>query len=145
MLGLFGTLNLGASALDAQQMGTEIAGQNLANVNTPGYARQRVVLQASTPIETSIGEEGTGVSVTAVQEVRDSLLDNQVQQEGSVVGSLTSQQQALQSAESALNEQITAQSTSGSSSSSSGLIQGMSDLFNSFQTLTTDPTSMSQR
>src|SRR5581483_6280723 len=145
MLGLFGTLDMGARSLAAQQLGAEVTGQNLANVNNPAYARQRVVLQTSTPLPTSIGQEGTGVTAVAIQQVRDSLVDNQILSEGSISGSLNSQQQAMQSAETALNEQITNQSTSGTASSPTGLIQGLSDLFGAFQGLTTDATSMSQR
>ena len=145
MLGLFGTLDLGARSLSAQQLGTEVVGQNLANVNNPAYARQRVVLQSSTPLNTTIGQEGTGVTAVSIQQVRDALLDSQVTAEGSVTGSLNAQQQALQDAQTALQEQITNTSTSGSSSSPNGLTQSLSNLFNSFQSLTTNPTSISQR
>ena len=145
MLGLFGTLNLGARSLAAQQLGAEVTGQNLANVNNPAYTRQRVVLQASTPLQTSIGQEGTGVTAVAIQQVRDSLIDNQILAEGSVAGSLNSQQSAMQSAEMALGEQITNLSTGGTSSSPNGLIQGISDLFNAFQSLSNNPSSMAQR
>ena len=66
MLGLFGTLNLGARSLQTQQAGVEVAGQNLANANNTAYARQRLVIQTSTPIATSIGMEGTGAQATAI-------------------------------------------------------------------------------
>ena len=36
MLGLFNTLNMGARAMSAQQVGVEVTGQNLANANNPG-------------------------------------------------------------------------------------------------------------
>ena len=41
MSGLFGSLSMAARALDAQRYGLDVAGQNIANVNTPGYARRR--------------------------------------------------------------------------------------------------------
>ena len=47
-------------SLQTQQQGVEVAGQNLANVNNAAYARQRLVIQTSTPLPTSIGPEGTG-------------------------------------------------------------------------------------
>jgi len=34
------------SALRTQRVAIEVAGQNIANVNTPGYARQRVDMTA---------------------------------------------------------------------------------------------------
>ena len=86
MLGLFNTLNLGARAMTAQQVGVEVTGQNLANANNPAYARQRVQLQTSTPTPTGIGMEGTGVEAASIQQVRDQLLDSQIQSESSVGG-----------------------------------------------------------
>ena len=40
-----GLLNVGARALMANQVALQTAGHNIANVNTPGYSRQTVVLQ----------------------------------------------------------------------------------------------------
>ena len=42
MPGLFGILNLGAQSLSNQQLGIEVAGHNLANVNTPEIGRAHV-------------------------------------------------------------------------------------------------------
>ena len=42
----FSTLNTARTALSAQQRGIDVTGQNIANVNTDGYSRQRVDLQA---------------------------------------------------------------------------------------------------
>jgi flagellar hook-associated protein 1 len=141
---------MGAHSLDAQQLATEVTGQNLANVNNPAYARQQVIMQASTDIPTPSGQEGTGVQVTSIQEVRDALLDTQIQSEGSVTGSLNAQQQALQNAETALGEQLSntdasGTDTSGSTSSPYSLAADLSNLFNSFQSLSTNPTSLAQR
>ncbi len=55
MLGLFGTLNLGARSLQTQQLGVEVAGHNLANVNNPDYSRQRVDIDTSFTRSASAG------------------------------------------------------------------------------------------
>lgn len=47
MLGLFGTFNMVNRALQTQRHATEVAGHNLANVNTPGFSRQRVAIESS--------------------------------------------------------------------------------------------------
>jgi flagellar hook-associated protein 1 FlgK len=143
MLGLFGTLDLGSNALSVQEEAMEVTGQNLANVNTTGYARQQLVTQAATPLQTSIGQEGTGVEATGISQSVDSLLDSQIQSETSVSGSLNAQQQALQNAETSLNEQIA--NTSNGTSSPSGLTADLSSLFSSFQSLSTDPANLSER
>ncbi len=138
---------MGAHSLAAQQMGTEVTGQNLANVNNPAYARQRLNLQTATDLPTPIGQEGTGVTAVSIQQVRDSMLDSQIASEISTSSSLNAQQLALQDAEAGLGEQISSNSSGGTTNVSSpdGIEQGLSDLFSSFQTLSTNPSSMAQR
>jgi flagellar hook-associated protein 1 FlgK len=148
MLGLFNTLNLGARALTAQQAGVEVTGQNLANANNPAYARQRVVMQTSLSTPTSIGMEGTGVEAVSIQQVRDQLLDSQIQSESSVGGYWNSQQSALQNAQTQLNEFLNLSSTDGTSSSTTdtqGLSSQLNNLFNAFQSVATSPTDPSAR
>lgn len=145
MVSLFGILNLGASSLTTETAETAVTGQNLANVNNPAYARQQVNVGPTTPLNTMIGQEGTGITAISITEVRDALLDGQIQTEAGVTGSLNSQQQALQQAEAALGEEITNQSTSGSDSSPNGLAAGLSNLFDALQSLSASPSSTSLR
>jgi flagellar hook-associated protein 1 len=148
MLGLFGTLNLGARSLATQRQGVETAGQNLANVNNTAYARQRVQIQTSLALPSTIGPIGTGASVVAIQQLRDTLLDRQITSETSVGGFLEARQRALQYGQAALGEEIdTTGSTdaSGASLSTSGLADQLNGLFNQFQNLSTNPTSLSAR
>ena len=37
MSGLFSSLSMAARSLEAQRAGLDVAGQNIANLNTPGY------------------------------------------------------------------------------------------------------------
>ena len=149
MIGLFGALDMAARSLSVQQQGTEVSGQNLANVNNPAYAREQLVEQPSTPLPTIIGQEGTGAQAVSITEVRDSLLDSQIQAESSVTGSLNAQQSALQEAQGYLGEQIGSNGSSDSATSTdtsaNGLTADLSTLFNSFQSLSTDPSNLSQR
>ena len=144
MSGLFGTLNVAARALQAQQIGIEVTGNNLANSANPAYARQRANLVES-PAETSpYGPLGTGVEVQTIQQLRSGLIDGQIQQENSTSSYWNSQQQALQYAQAAVGQQISSVSTSDPSGQQ-GIAGALNDLFNSFQSLSTDPTSISQR
>ncbi|MGA2747700.1 MAG: flagellar hook-associated protein FlgK [Verrucomicrobiota bacterium] len=145
MLGLFGTLDLGSRALAVQQQEMEISGQNVSNVSNTSYAEEQLNIQESTPLETPIGEEGTGVQATSITEVRDALLDNQIQAEGSVTSSLTAQQTNLQNAEAYLDEQISSTSSSTTPDSANGLAADLSNLFGSFESLSTDPSDLSLR
>jgi flagellar hook-associated protein 1 FlgK len=150
MLGLFNTLNLGTRALQADQMGVEVTGQNLANANNPAYTRQTVVLETSTPTPSDEGMEGTGVEVASIQQASNQLLTNQIQSESSVGGYWNSQQSALQSAQTQLGEffnlsSADSTSSSGGSSTSQSLSDQLNNLFNAFQSVATSPTDLSVR
>src|SRR5436305_13712415 len=97
MIGLFGLLNLGAQSMQVQQQGVEVTGHNLANVNNPAYARQRIKITTASPISTPIGAEGTGAQVVGIQQLRSALLDGQITSETSVGSFLDAQQSALES------------------------------------------------
>ena len=148
MPGLFGMLNVGARALQAQQEGVAVAGQNLANVNNPAYARQRLTLQTSTPTMGGMGPEGTGVDAVAITQLRNTFLDSQIRSETSVMGFLQSQQTALQYTTAGLGEQLAGSASTGGTNgvgSSGGLADDLSGLFNAFQDLTTAPASLTNR
>jgi flagellar hook-associated protein 1 FlgK len=106
MLGLFGVLGMGARAMNAQRAGVEVAGQNLANVNNPAYARQRVAIASSIAIQSEMGPQGTGADAIAITQMRSAVLDDQLQAEASNRGLLQSVQLALQYAQAALGTQI---------------------------------------
>ena len=145
MLGLFGTLDMAARSLSVQQEEMTISGQNLANVNNPAYAEEQLDVSESTPLETPIGGEGTGIQMTGIASLRDPLLDSQIQAEASTAGSLTAQQTNLQNAEAYLNEQISSSSSSATPDSPNGLASDLSNLFGSFQSLSTNPSDLSLR
>ena len=79
MLGLFGTLNLASRSLQTQMTGVEVTGQNLANVNTTGYSRQRVNIASQPGCRRPLGPEGTGADATGIQQIVSSLLNSQIQ------------------------------------------------------------------
>ena len=137
-------LHVSSRALQTQQQGVEVAGQNLANVNNPAYSRQRLDIQTSTPTQSGIGPLGTGVEAVAITQLRNTLLDGQIQGETSITGFLESQQAALQFATGSLGEQLVG-SASTTDANSGGLANNLNGLFNSFQNLTTAPASLTNR
>ena len=46
-MSLFSTLQMASNALQANQIGLQVVGQNIANVNTPGYSRETLNLVPS--------------------------------------------------------------------------------------------------
>ena len=81
MPGLNASLYLGLSGLQAQQSALSVVGQNIANVNTPGYTRQRADLSSNLSLTEGQLYFGTGVSLTSVQGIRDRFLDLQIYRE----------------------------------------------------------------
>src|ERR1051325_11003450 len=126
MLGLFGILNLGTRSLQTQQTGVEVAGQNLANVNNPAYARQRVQIQTGVTIAGALGPEGTGADATAIVQIRSSLLDGQMQRELSVGGYWNSQQTFLQYTQTALGQYVSGSAATDGTTSTGGLAGDLS-------------------
>ncbi|MCC6487988.1 MAG: flagellar hook-associated protein FlgK [Candidatus Hydrogenedentes bacterium] len=72
---LFSALGIGRSGLLAAQVQLDVAGNNIANVNTPGFSRQRVELEELFPISTPNGTIGRGVGIATIQRLRDDFLD----------------------------------------------------------------------
>lgn len=144
MGGLITDLSQSARALQAQQTGLELAGRNLANVNNPKYARQRVILGTNGTIQTPIGPQGMGVEATGIQQIRDQFLDAQVTREISLSSSLQAQDGQLQKAQADLGEQVDGSSASASISdsttSTTGLNAALNNFFNAFDTLAANPT-----
>lgn len=152
MPSLFDTLNLGARSLQVQQQAIEVAGHNLANVNNPAYARQRLAVATSPPIPTPIGPFGTGVDAVAVRQLRDALLDAQITRETSVRGYLDATLQALQLGQAILGQTIDRQTGAAEAlagieglGSQFSLAEELSALFSAFQSLSTQPSSLSER
>ncbi len=145
MLGLFGSLDMAARSLSVQQEEMAISGQNVSNANNASYAEEQLVTSQSTPLYTTIGYEGTGIQMTDITSSRNPLIDSQIQAETSVTGSLNLQQSSLQNAEAYLNETITSSSSSSAANSPNGLAAGLSNLFDSFQSLSANPSDTSLR
>ena len=78
MPGLNASLYLGLSGLQAQQSALSVVGHNIANVNTPGYTRQRADLTSNQSLVEGQVYFGTGVSLNTVQGIRDRFLDLQI-------------------------------------------------------------------
>jgi flagellar hook-associated protein 1 FlgK len=120
-----------------------VTSNNLANVNNPSYAEEQLQVETAIPLETQAGEEGTGVDPGSITELRNSLLDGQIQSENSVTGSLTAQQSALQNTQAYLDEEISSTSSSATPDSPNGLTDDMANMFAAFTGLEADPTSTS--
>ena len=69
MSSLFSLLGVARDGMQAQSSGVSVTGQNIANVNTPGYVRKHVI---QSPLV--VGGQGMGVSIEGVERVTDQYL-----------------------------------------------------------------------
>ncbi|MBI5266141.1 MAG: flagellar hook-associated protein FlgK [candidate division Zixibacteria bacterium] len=104
MPGLFQGLEIGKRALLSHQLVLQTIGQNIANVNTPGYTRQRVNIQATNPEEVTYGSVGTGITVTDIRHIRDLFLGQQEQEATKSLGQWSYKDKTLSEIEALYNE-----------------------------------------
>jgi flagellar hook-associated protein 1 FlgK len=146
-IGLNGTLLMGAQSLNVQQQAIATIGNNISNINTPGYARQRANLVAD-DMDGTGGEEDMGASVTNIESLRSPLLDSLVQQSLGDQGYADNQASLTSTVQTSLGEELT---SSGSSSSTatvtgSGPIQdALTNFFGSLQSLASTPSDGTAR
>lgn len=75
---LFFGLNIGRSAMLANQAALDVTGHNLANVQTEGYSRQRASMTPSLPIQFAQHTFGSGVSVEGVARIHLGWVERQI-------------------------------------------------------------------
>ncbi len=134
MPGLFQGLEIGRRALLASQASLQTIGHNIANVNTPGYTRQRVNISSTFPENNTLGSFGTGVEVTSIQHIRDLFLGDQYRQESKSLGEWSYKEKVLSQVESLFNEP-----------NDNTLSDQMNEFWNAWDDFAKDPGSSSTR
>ncbi len=69
---------MAGSALNVSSLGIQVTGQNLANVNTPGYAREQLILETSNTLKYGRNVIGTGVQASGVVQIVDQYLEERL-------------------------------------------------------------------
>ena len=130
-MSIYSVLNIAKGALSASQTSVQVTSNNIANVNTPGYARQQAVLEETTPMPTDLGLLGNGVTVQTVRRYYDKYLESTIRsktsnsEEQSVLSTYLNRVQGF------LNED------------NSNLSSNITAFFNDWQSLSSDPTNSS--
>jgi flagellar hook-associated protein 1 len=131
---LFGSLSTALQSLLAQQAALDVTANNISNANTPGYSRQRPVMEESPPVFMGGVCMGTGVTMSQVKSVRDEVLNLRIDQETQQQSQLEAFVDSMQQVEAPLNE------TQGV-----GLQSALANFFNSFQALSVNPSDPTLR
>lgn len=130
-MSLFGMLGMTSRALDVQRFGLDVVGNNLANVNTPGYTKRVADLGAIPPPDRF--SAGNGVEVLGVRSMRDRLFDQRLFDESPLEQQQAAMQDSLSLAEVALG------------SPGASVDADLADFFAAFAELADAPTSSTAR
>lgn len=76
MAGLLDSLSSATSGLTAARTGLDVTGQNIANINTPGYVRRRLELAERPPSDPA--SAGRGVEVVQIRALRDLYIESRI-------------------------------------------------------------------
>lgn len=83
---LFSALDLGRAGLQVAQVQLDVGANNIANVNRPGFTRQRANLLERVPNIETYGAVGRGPYISGIERLRDQFLDVAYRQESSSFG-----------------------------------------------------------
>lgn len=98
-MSLFSTIQISSGALQANQIGLQVVGQNIANDNTPGYSREVVNYVPAPTQQIGTISLGTGVQVQGVVQVVDQFLEQRLRGANSDVANSSLQSQTYQNLE----------------------------------------------
>lgn len=134
MADLFSLLVQSGNSLAAHSAAIAVAGNNVANANTPGYARQIANLAANPSVSAlGAGGVGTGVSLVNITQARDQFVERQMPNALSAQAYSQSESDAL-SALTALNPDL-----------QGGLPSAVGAFYASLQTWSQNPSDLSLR
>ena len=133
MSGLLTALNAGKTSLMTNQKSIEIVGNNIANVNTEGYSRQRAELMQIPAVNFGDFFVGQGVTVSDVSREYDVFINRQLQEKSITLGEESGKSTPLSELERIFNV------------SDDNLAGSINDFFDAWQQLTTNPSGQVER
>jgi flagellar hook-associated protein 1 FlgK len=134
MSGLSSILNIAQGAMNANQVAMQVISHNMANVDTPGYTRQKTVLETQTPLSLNQLKVGMGVRVDSVVQCFDRYTTRAIIENTSSLKDYESKALVLSSVESIWNE-----------TEESSLSQALDEFWNAWQDLANNPGGSAER
>lgn len=139
MATLFGILQVGSKGVIAAQAGLDTTGHNIANANTEGYSRQRIIQRGSNPLVTPYGTFGQGVDIQGVERIRDEFIDRQVRNANSDAAFYQQQEVVFGEIAAIMNDPLSPISESSSQSDTGGLNNLLARFYASWNELSLNP------
>jgi flagellar hook-associated protein 1 len=126
-------MNIGLSGLAAAQWGLTVTGQNISNVNSPGYTLESPVFAEAAGQFTGSGFAGEGVTTATVTRAYSSYLNTQMNNATATNGSLSTYFGLMQQLDNLVG------------SPTSGIATGISTYFSGMQSVSNTPSSTAAR
>jgi flagellar hook-associated protein 1 FlgK len=134
MSGILGLMDIAKRALAANQLGVEVTGNNIANVNTPGYSRQKVNFETSQALPMPYGPLGYGVQISGIERAFDPLVAARLDQNTSSLADYQARKADLDQIASLFNE-----------TQDGGLSQLFSEFWDAWNDVADNPTGAGER
>lgn len=134
MIGLTAGLEVARKALSSYQLALTVYGNNIANVDTPGYSRRTLLLSEGEGHKIRAGRIGLGVDAVTIRRMRDHFLDDAYRRQSTSLGMYESLEQSLAEVEMVFGEP-----------GDSGLSTVLNEFWDSWQELANQPESPTVR
>ncbi len=128
-----GLIGIGLTGLKAHQTALSVTGNNVANVNTPGYSRQEAVFEDNLSLPSGVGYIGQGVNIETIRRIAQEFVVGQLRADTTIYA----ERNALKEQAEAVDNLL--------ASSTTGLTPALSAFFQALQGAADDPTSVPQR
>jgi len=125
MAGIGHLFEIGRTGIRAHQQGLATTSHNISNIETKGYTRQEVVLEAASPAS---GQEASGVRVNDIRRNVDVFLERQITKLKEDVGRLDARRNYLVQADGVFTE-----------GENNGIGHGVTEFFNAVRDVGTNP------
>ncbi len=134
----FASYEIARTGLFVSERGLSVTGQNISNVNTPGYVRQQAMI-TSGPYENvfsknNLYQYGLGADIEQVRQIRHTFMDNIYRQESTTLGYWEARGKTVQDLQSIIAEPM-----------DSGLQASLNNFWDSWQELSKSPESLTVR
>jgi len=131
----FGSYEIARTGLFVNERGLNVTGNNISNVNTPGYVRQQAIFK-SIQTQNPGGQKdfGLGTDIQQVRQIRQVFLDNIYRQENTKLGYWESRNNTLQEVQTILGDPM-----------GLGLQDSMNKFWDSWQELAKSPDTITAR
>ena len=133
-MSLFGLFDIAKSAIFASQTALAVTGHNIANVNTPGFSRREALFAVTGPVAFGGNLLGRGVTITGIKRYYDQFIQTQLWGQYQNYGRSSALNQTLSQIEQIFNE-----------AKNIGLSVPLTDFFNTWQEVATNPEGFVQR